>query len=174
AGKEADTVGFEVIEGVLDLLEAAVDVRRRDGGEQAEAAAVIGSRLGGVLVELATEPARLLDIVAVPHTGLRDRQNGGGDAALVHVLERALRRPLRRRWTGAAARAHHCLDVKRRNEMVVDVDARLRRRRLSESRCRARCRADAERCRTGGDEVAPIRIGRRLRTAGTAPEESSC
>ena len=72
-GQQADAVRLEHFEGVFDLLEAALHVGWRDDCKQAEPAGVVSHEPRAVLVELTREPARLLDIVSVPHSRLGNR-----------------------------------------------------------------------------------------------------
>jgi hypothetical protein len=51
-GHERDAVGAQRVEGVLELVECAVDVRQRQGGERAEPAGVVRDHSGGVFVDL--------------------------------------------------------------------------------------------------------------------------
>ena len=125
AREQSDAVSLERVERVFDLLEAAVDVRRRNHGEQAEAAGMIAHRLGAELVEVARKLAGFVHVVAEPDAGLRDRQDRGCDAALVHLLDGQRGRPFRRWPAGAAAGRHQGVDVELRDEVVVHVDARL-------------------------------------------------
>jgi hypothetical protein len=117
AGEEPDTVGLQGIEGVCDFLEAAVGVRRRDRGEQAEPAGVIADKLGAVFVDLAAELSRFF-VVAPPCAGLHLRQHRGGNAALVHVVERHLRRPLGM----PGLMLDQCLGVLGWQEVMVHID----------------------------------------------------
>ena len=145
AREQADAVGLERVEGVFDFLQAAVGVGRRDGGEQAEAAGVVGHHPRAVFVALAPEPARQRHVVGEPGARLHQRDDRGRDSALVHVVERHLRRPSRR--TAAAAPDRHHVGVERRDVVVVDVDPGPGRRRL-------RLRQHGRRAERGG---APIR-----------------
>ncbi len=49
-GMQPDAVGLEHVEGMLDLLEAAVDVGRREHREEAEAGAMVAHDSGGIFV----------------------------------------------------------------------------------------------------------------------------
>jgi hypothetical protein len=120
ARQQAHAVALQRVEGVFDLLEAAFDVERRDRREQAEAAGMLLHELGAVFVDGAAERARL-GRVAVPGAGLHLRQHRGRDSALVHVLERHLRRPFRRAHLVLGQR----LAMHLRQEMVMHVDPRL-------------------------------------------------
>ena len=169
AREQAYAVGLERVAGVFDLLQAALHVRRRNAGKQAEAAGMILDHRGAVLVELPREGAGLLDIVAVPDPGLGDGEAGRGNPALVHVLERQGRRPFRRRSAGAAARRVHGIDVELRDEVMVHVDPRLGgrfgRRRLRAARGMPATVAAAPR---PGAATPPARKFRRAGLAGRA------
>ena len=141
ACQQADAVGLERVEGVFDFLQAAVGVRRRDRGEQAEAARMIAHELGAVFVDLAAELAGFL-IVAPPGAGLDLRQHRRPDAALVHVVERHLHRPF---WRAGLVLAER-LAMLRRQEMVVDVDLGFWRPAPAPPG-RRRCQGPARRCR---------------------------
>ena len=94
AREHSQAVALQRVEGVFDFLEAALDVERRDGREQAEAARMLLHELRAVFVDGAAQRARLRR-VAIPGAGLDLRQHGGRDSALVHLFERHLRRPFR-------------------------------------------------------------------------------
>ncbi len=175
AGEQPDAVGLERVERVFDLLEASLHIRRRDAGEQPEAAGMIFHHGCAVFVKPSGEAACLLHIVAIPDAGLDDGQDRGCDPALVHVLERGRRRPFRWRGAGAAARRHHRIHVERRDEVMMHVDARggrcaRRRRDLAERRGGA----EPERSGAAGEKISPRRAwrgrqcGRELRLAAPA------
>ena len=67
--------------------------------------------------------ARARRVVAEPHARLADRHDRGRDAAAVHVLDRALRRPVGERPLAGLAADHHVGDPARRREMMMHVDA---------------------------------------------------
>ena len=77
--------------------------------------------LGAILVALArNRPRRLL--IAEPQARIGDRDHRRGDAALVHVLDRFLRRPRGIRRLEKFAPSDESQPLWRR-EVVVDVDA---------------------------------------------------
>ena len=170
-GQQPDAVGLEGIEGIFDLPETAVHVWRRNHGKETEAAGMVLSHLGAVFVELARKIARLLDVVSIPDAGLSDRQDRGRNPALVHVLERQGRRPLRRGCSSAASRGHHGVDVELGDEMVMDVDPRPGRGRLRDGGRRdpvdGRQRPQAQRSRTAGQERSPRRARGQTRWLAT-------
>jgi hypothetical protein len=106
--------------------------------------------------------------MAEPDAGRRQRQHGSRHAGLLHVGERRLQRPLGR----LTAVLRHRLALRRRNVVVMDVDARLLRRRLS--RCGHRRGAETERGKAAGEKISPRRICRHARRLTTgAPEKSA-
>ncbi len=96
AGEQADAVGLEHVERVLDLAQAAFGIGQRNGGEQAEAAGMIAAQLRA---DSRCTGARAC---APPSTspnqtpGCTTRQHRRRHAGLLHVVERQLRRPFRR------------------------------------------------------------------------------
>jgi hypothetical protein len=121
---------------------------------------MVAAQLGGVVVALAGEPARGFLDLAVPGPGIEDRRERVGDAALVHVVERHLRRPGRAAFAAIALDVHVAL--RRRNDVVMDVDpvrlpCRLRRR------CAEPGRSKAAYAKPGGgaalEEAAPAYTG---------------
>ncbi len=142
----------------------AFGIGQRNGGEQSEAAGIVLAQLRPILVAGARQRASRLD-VAEPHTGRRQRQHGGRHAGLLHVGERRLHRPFGR----PTAVLRHRLALRRRNVVVMDVDARLLRRRLSGRRHRRS--AETERGKAAGEKIPPrriCRIARRLTTGALA------
>ena len=133
AREQPDAVGLERIEDVFDLLQAALRVGRRDRCEQAEAAGVVLDHLGAILVAIPGEPARQRDIIVEPCARLHERDDRGRDPALVHLVERHLRGPLRR--PAAAALGRHDVGVNGRDVMVMDVDPGFGRGRRLRQRC---------------------------------------
>src|SRR4051812_29561962 len=179
-GQQPDAVCLESIEGILDLPETAVYVRWRNDGKETEAAGMVLSHLGAVLVELARKIAGFLDVISIPDAGLSDRQDRGRNPALVHVLERQSRRPLRRGRSSTASGSHHRVDVELGNEMVMHVDPRPGRGRLRSGWRRdpvdGRERPQAQRSRTAGQERSPRRArgqARRLATLAAAEKLAS-
>ncbi len=94
-------------------------------GEQAEAAGMILDHLGAVLVELAREPARLLEIVAVPDARAA-RSTGSRWRSRSCPCPRATAAGDHFGGGGPARRpgADHGVDVELRDEVVMHVDAR--------------------------------------------------
>ena len=179
AGPERDAVGLERVVGVFDLLQAALDVDRRDRREDAEAVRVVAAQLGGVVVALAREPPRGLLDLAVPGARIEDRGDRVGDAGLVHVVERHLHRPGRAAFAALALDVH--LALRRRDDVVVDVDAvrlsgGLRRRRAKARRAKpGHAKPDGG---AAGEEAAPAHGGARKAggrlAADAAAQEASC
>jgi hypothetical protein len=101
---QSDAVELENIERVIDLGQAAIGVGQRDGGEHAEPAGIIADQLRAELIAGAgARPRRRAVFEPDARTG--DRIDGGGNAGLVHLLDRALHRPvLRARRIGAVGR----------------------------------------------------------------------
>jgi hypothetical protein len=99
---------------------------------------MVGHHLGAVVVALTREAPRQRHIIFEPGAGLHQRNDGGRDAALIHLIERHLRRPFRR--AAAAALGLHDVGMERRHIVVVNVDpdSRCERRRLRQ------CRAGAD------------------------------
>ena len=129
ARHQDDAVGLERVERVFDFLEAGIDIRQRQDGERAEAPRAVAGEFGAVFVADPRQRHRGR-IVAVPDAGRGDREYRGGDAGLVHVGDRFLRRPVERRPFEQFALAE-IGDIGRRRQMMMDVDdRRLRRRRF--------------------------------------------
>ena len=121
ARHQADAVSLDHVVGVRDLLQRGVDIRQRHRGEQPEARRMILHQRRAVVVAGAGEAPRDRR-VAEPQAGIRDRHDGRGHAAAIHVLDRLGRRPggIRRLQQRPALDLH---DPGRRREMMVDVDA---------------------------------------------------
>ena len=168
AGEQPDAVGLQRVERVLDLLEAAVRVGQRDRGKQAEPALVVAHHAGAVVVDLARELAGRLGL-AEPDAGLHRGDDRGLHAALVHVVERLLHRPV---GQAAGADLLKRLPLHRGEIVVMHVDARLcglRARRLAR-----RAGAEPERRDAAGQEIAPAHPGggrRRIAVAAEAAGE---
>src|ERR1039458_6827160 len=62
ARKYTDTVGMERVQCILDLAETGVNNRKRQQGEESEAALVVRHHLRSVLVHVVTEKARFFRI----------------------------------------------------------------------------------------------------------------
>ena len=154
AGEQHDAVGLERVEAVFELAQAGFDVGQRQRREHAEAAGMVGGELRRIVVALARDAAALR-VVADPDAGRGDRGDRGGDAGLVHVGERLLRRPGDGRRLQQRA---HLLDVFRRRDVMMDVDAmRLGGARGRRAASRAHGRDAAGGC--GGQDAATGRYG---------------
>ena len=88
AGEEADAVGFEHVERVPDLREAAfVIVQAGHGGEEAEVGRVGFGDVGGPFIVLAGEGAGALFVREDVGTGGAEGEDGDADVELgVHLL----------------------------------------------------------------------------------------
>jgi hypothetical protein len=118
---EADSVGFERIHPILDLAKAAVDIGQRQIDEQAEAPRVIRSQTSFIVVADSGDAARG-GVITEPYPGRRNRGDGGGHAAAVHVLDGLGRSPpLQSSLDLPFTRQFR--DVIGRRNVVVDVDA---------------------------------------------------
>src|ERR1019366_7528201 len=91
ARKYTHTVGMERVECVLDLVETGINNRKRQQGEQSEAALIVRHHLRGVLVHVVTQKARFFRI-SEPCAGRSDRENSSSCVVLVHVLNNFGRR----------------------------------------------------------------------------------
>jgi hypothetical protein len=159
AHDEVDAVGLQRVHRVLDLPQAALDVGQGQGGEEPEAAGVVARERRRVLVRDPRQPAGERD-VAQPRIGIDEGGHRGRDAALVHVLERALDRPRR-------VAAHALLErggVGGRRDVVVHVYASRRRsgfhrRAAGKKRARAQ-RGDAPEESPPSRAVAGLRLRR--------------
>ena len=87
ACEQCDAVGLEHIEAVLDLAQAAVDVRHRQCGEYAEAAGVISNQTRRVVVAFAGQ-THCVRGVKEGIARRRDRSHGRGYAGAIHVFQR--------------------------------------------------------------------------------------
>ena len=119
AGEQRDAVRLELVEPVFDLAQARLDMRQRHRHERPEPTRMVGRKLRRIVVGIPRKAAALL-VIADPHARRRHRRDGGGDGGAVHVLERALRRPVERRRLQARA---HLLDEERGDDVVMDIDA---------------------------------------------------
>src|ERR1017187_7935724 len=141
ARKYTDTVGMERVQSVLDLAEAGVNNRKRQQGEESEAALVVRHHLRGEIVHVATEKARFFR-VSEPCARRSDRENSSSYVVPVQVLNNFGWRILLPVFRGGSPRgtetSHRVvyfggyrLGVARRSEVVVAVDgARPAGRRL--------------------------------------------
>jgi len=84
-----------------------------------EAALVVARELSAEFVREARDLAAFLDLVG-RGARLDEREHRHGDAALVHVFERHLGRPLER---GARAAAADFVEIAGVHEVVMDIDA---------------------------------------------------
>ena len=57
-----NAVGFERVQSVFDLLQAAVDIGKREHGKHSQAARMTGNHFRGVVVDFACEPSRFSEI----------------------------------------------------------------------------------------------------------------
>ena len=119
AREQGDTVGLERVERVRDLVQRALDVGHRHGGEHAETALGIRGQLRRVVIALARQlpGAR---VVQEAHGRRRDGRQGRRHAGLVHVGQRLLRRPVAHRARNVPGGKRG--DVRRRRVVVVYVD----------------------------------------------------
>ena len=131
AGEQADAIGFQRVERVLQFLQAAWDIRQRQHREQTETPLVIRDHLrGGVLVHLPRELACFL-YVAEPDARRSDRKHGGRDPDAIERFNSACRRIAFPRGE-ARHRRHGIFCAERgekawRHEVLVDIDAARRR-----------------------------------------------
>ena len=123
-GQQHDAVGLQGIERVGEFGQARLDIRQRQGGEQAEARGVGADRLGSRLVHRAGEGA-CRRAVAEMHAGRGDRQDRRRDVEPVHARERSVHVPggPRRHAVGLdLAGRHRGLAVEIGDEVSVHVD----------------------------------------------------
>ena len=119
--QHADAVDVERVEGVADLLQRLVDMRKRQRREDAEPSRMIGHHLLTVLVRVARDLDR--DRLADRNDLRRGRRKQGRcDPALVHILQRFLNRPVRQRRIGAPDDVHRA-EPDRGRDMMMHVDA---------------------------------------------------
>src|ERR1051326_2201304 len=119
ARHQLDAVGLELVERVGDLGEGTVDVRQRHRGEMPEPRRMSRAELGGMLVDRAREPPRLVG-ADVMQPGRREREHRRGDAVLVHLLEAARNGPVAHHR--ALAHLAHDREILGRIEMMMHVD----------------------------------------------------
>jgi hypothetical protein len=93
ARHQADAVRLECIEGVFDLLQAALGIGQRDRRPQSEPARMIRHHHGAQLVDLTRDGTALGHVVLEPCAGLDDRHDRRRDPVPVHLGERNLGRP---------------------------------------------------------------------------------
>ena len=86
--EQHDAVQLEVVEGVGQFGERAVDVGQRQAGEAAEPVGAAPGQLGGQFVALPGQCAGP-GVVAGVHAGGADRGDGDVDACVVKERERA-------------------------------------------------------------------------------------
>ncbi len=163
AGHERDAVAVQHVHRVGDLLQRLVDVRHRHQREHAEAARMRIGELARVLVRCARHRGGF-GRGQEAHGGQRRRGDRRGDAGLVHVFQRTLRRPVvdRRRVELALLQRG---DPGGRRDMVVNVDALGGARAGGRAAGRGQCAH-----RRGGAEEAAAREARsgRFGMAGAA------
>jgi len=121
ARHQADAVGLERIECVFDLAQAALDIGQGQDREQPEAARMVGHQARPILVAFARERAARR-VVAEPDARLADRRDRGRDPSPIHVLDRALRRPVGERALPGVAAEHDLGDPARRRQMMMNID----------------------------------------------------
>src|SRR6266436_1630137 len=161
--EEADAICLDGVERIFDLSEAAVDIRKRHDREEPISPRIITDLLSGILVPHPRQSAASGD-VAEPDARGGDRNDRGGNAVLIHDIERL----------GHAPRAHLArrnavteinpllllLHICGRQEMMMDVDPFLTRglslRCLGEPMAGApRHVRNRRRCMTQDDEGTP-------------------
>src|SRR5580704_2008940 len=122
-GQHDDAVELERVEGVGDLLQRTVDVRKRQAGEAAKTAAMLPNSARGELVDGSREDT-CVRVVAVVYAWRRHREHPGRDSHFVHHREGALGAPMRR-WKSVRPRpacVDHFLAILGAQVMKVDVD----------------------------------------------------
>src|ERR1700674_1383452 len=92
AREHANALGLEYIEAVLDLAQAAFDIRQRQRDEDAEAARMIRSQARRLVVA-ATRETPGYRVIPEPHTRRRYRRDRRGYAGPVHVFDGFSSRP---------------------------------------------------------------------------------
>ena len=90
-----DAVRLQRVHRVCDFLQRAVDIGQRQRGKEPEAPRIVGHQPRAVSLHSRARPRAFA--VAEPDARFADREDRRGDAALVHVLDRLLRRPLHQR-----------------------------------------------------------------------------
>ncbi|MEO6151607.1 MAG: hypothetical protein ABIT09_03145 [Croceibacterium sp.] len=110
----------------LGFSDGTVDVGQRQRGEKAKAARVRLAERGGVVVAVTRDTPRL-GVITKMDAGRRDRQYRRAHPGFVHCRERCFGSP--RQYRADAGREHvepgfGKRFVKRRQEMMVDVDGR--------------------------------------------------
>src|SRR5271166_2422928 len=75
-GQHDDAVKLERVEGVSNLFERTVDIRKRQAGEAAKTAAMLSDSARGEFVDGSREQARVF-VVAEVYAGRRHRQHPG-------------------------------------------------------------------------------------------------
>ena len=120
AGKQADAVGFQRVQPVLDLVQGAVVIGHGHVDKHAEPSGVVGREPGGVIVAQ-TGHAAPVCLVAERHAGRGYRNEGSRDAGAIHILDGFGRAP-GRQCRPTQFLSYQLCDVCRRSEMAVDVD----------------------------------------------------
>ena len=153
ARAHAEAGRLERVGGVLDLLQAAVDVGLRNDGEQPEVPFRVAADARAVLVGLTRQVPH--QVAGVDVHALFGQPRGAGevgrgrlvgqvDPVFLHPLDRDLRRPLSTRQRFAVELRHadavrvEELRQSRRLVVVMEVDAARHRRRLRGGRLRTR------------------------------------
>ena len=131
AGEQADAVGLERVQGVGDFFERRIGIVHRQHCKRTKAPLVLGHELGRIFIGFARKLARGGHIKGA-HAGGGHRKDGGGDPRLVHVIYGLGQSPVEHGRLGDVARLIG-VNQRRREEMVMGVDAlgRKRRRRLA-------------------------------------------
>ena len=126
ARQQMHAVHLQGVEGIGDLVQAALHIRQGQRREGAETAGEILAQLRHVFVAHAHERAGLLHI-AKPDAGIAQARDGGGDAILVHLLHGALGRPLGHDGRGIVGAAQNELALRGEPfggiDVVMHVDA---------------------------------------------------
>src|SRR5579871_3225647 len=94
ARQKSDAIEFEHVEGGFDFAQASVGVWQRNGGKHSEAPRKVSDQLRSEFIADPCRGASSLSIIK-PDTGACHRINSRGYAGSIHLLDGALRRPLR-------------------------------------------------------------------------------
>ena len=123
-GEQADTVGFQNIERVRDLIKAAIGTGQRQRRKRTKATRIVVADLCCIFVASARQ-APALRHVAEPNAGVGHRANRRLDPVAIHFLNGAFRRPfacLLDDEGRKGLRNDVFVDPGRGYVMVVDVD----------------------------------------------------
>src|SRR6516165_4551283 len=118
ARHQTDAVRLQLIHRILDFAKTALSVGEGNRGEEAESSAMVGDHLCSVLVAIARKSARVLD-AAQPDARLNERDDGGRNPILVHLLDGHLGAPWRR--PPALTLRQDRFKMARRYEVMVEV-----------------------------------------------------